>query len=134
MGRVLTMRDSHNGMPEIIAGFERDGLHFGAVRLLLEDELVSVEFGLDETGYVAIRRILQSRPFGVTGMSYKYFFAKSYSRVGSETVRFSVRVESGKDAKQFEFDGPAALVANLLWFGKLQDQHEVSFLKRFPGN
>lgn len=46
-------------MPEILAAYERDGLQYGAVRILLEAKPIALEFCVDQAGYGALRKVLQ---------------------------------------------------------------------------
>jgi hypothetical protein len=43
---------------------------------------------------------------------------------------FGIRIEQGTAAKTFEFSGPKALLANLLWFSKQESMEEMTALKR----
>ena len=45
------MRDNHEGYPELLDPYERDGLYFGAVRLIIAGEGAAFEFGLDKRGF-----------------------------------------------------------------------------------
>jgi len=128
------VRDNSVGMPEIIEAHERGGERFGVIRVSLSGESATLEFGVEEAGYKALKRILESRPFAETpGIPHRYFFAGSASRVrvDSHRCRFSVRIESGRDAKSIEFEGPTSLVANLMWFAGLKAFNEASALRRF---
>jgi hypothetical protein len=44
------MRDNHDGYPELL-NYERGGLYFGAVRLIIAGEVATFEFGLDKRGF-----------------------------------------------------------------------------------
>ena len=57
------MRDNHDGYPELLDAYERDGLFYGAVRVTVADEVAAFEFGVERRGYVTLRQILQTRPF-----------------------------------------------------------------------
>ena len=57
------MRDNHDRMPELLTAYERDGLFFGAIAVTLDTECRQFEFGLPHNDYMALRRILQARPF-----------------------------------------------------------------------
>jgi hypothetical protein len=52
------MRDNHEKLPEILDAFERDGNYFGVIQIGSEDNLVAFEFGIDSSGYSALRRVL----------------------------------------------------------------------------
>lgn len=129
------MRDNHLGMPEILKAYERDAFYFGAVRIVVAKEPVSFEFGVDQAGCLALRKILRTRAFSdMPGIEYRYFFAGPLGygrRENNEApVTFDVRIEQGNDAGNFEFLGPTSLVSNLIWFTKLRDLREAGQLKR----
>jgi hypothetical protein len=127
------MRDNHLGMPEILNAYERDGFYFGVVRIAVSEETAAFEFGVDYSGYLALRRVLQKHPFSdLPGIEYRYFFAGSYGRKKrrEEPVTFDIRIEQGDDARKFKFDGPTTLVSNLRWFESLKDLRDTSALKR----
>jgi hypothetical protein len=127
------MRDSHEGLTEIMCAGQRDGQYFGAVRIVKSGEAATFEFGVTESGYYALKRILDSRPFdSMPGVPYRFFFSGSYAGAeqGTETLTFYVRVEQADTAKNFEFKGPRALLANLLWFQGLASLEPASGLKR----
>lgn len=128
------MRDNHEGLPEILNTFGREGQYFGVVRIVLADGSPAIEFGLSAAGYAALKRILNARPFdSMPGIPYRYFFGGSFTgsaKPAQETFVFDIRVEQGTAAKTFEFSGPKALLANLLWFSKLKSLDETSGLKR----
>jgi hypothetical protein len=120
-------------MAEIVDAYKRGNEHFGVVRLVLAGESGSFEFGVEPSGYRALRRVLQSRPFAETpGITHKYFFAGSCSKsvAGSDQCSFGVRIEGGRGAKNFDFDGPVSLAANLVWFAGLRTLEEASALRR----
>jgi hypothetical protein len=128
------MRDNHQGYPELQNAYERDGLYYGVVRIALSTETASFEFGVEETGYTALKRILQARPLenSVGAGRYRYFFTGRLSRkkFGEEPVSVGIRVEQGDKAKTFDFDCPTSLASNLLWFQSLTDIAQASELKR----
>ncbi len=82
----------------------------------------------------ALRRILNANPFdALAGIPYRYFFSGSYilaMKPGEEMFNFKILIEQGTTAKTFEFSGPKALLANLLWFAELISVEEISGLKR----
>jgi hypothetical protein len=125
------MRDSHDGYPELLDAYQREGSYFGAVRVIVAGEAAAFEFGVDERGYFSLKRVLQSRPFEPRGQ-YRYFFRGNFSKreTASDTVRFSVHIEEGANGKGFDFAGPVSLVSNLLWFQSLKDLQATASLKR----
>jgi hypothetical protein len=129
------MRDNHVGMPEILRTYERDGFYFGAVRIAVAKENAAFEFGVDHAGYLALRKILHTRPFSdIPGIEYRYFFAGplGYGRRDNNEapLKFDVRIEQGNDASKLKFLGPTSMVSNLIWFMKLRDPGEAGQLKR----
>jgi hypothetical protein len=122
-------------MPEIIAAYERDGGYFGAIKVLLSGEPFTFEFAVEQLGYMALRKILQSHPFGETqSIVSRYFYMGSFTRreLDKEPVTFGIRIESGKNAKTCNFDGPTSLLSNLIWFASLKEPEQASALKRLP--
>jgi hypothetical protein len=127
------MRDNHHGFPEIRDAYERDGYYFGVVRLETKDEIASFEFGVEYKGYLALRRILESRPFDkLPGTQYRYFYTGRYSRrvLDQEPVTIGVRIEQGNVGKVCDFDCPTSLASNLRWFTSLTDLSGSAALKR----
>jgi hypothetical protein len=128
------MRDNHDGYPEIVNAYEREGQYFGALRVVIADATLVVEFGVSEAGYHALKRILDARPFdSMPGIPQRYFFTGSFTgAVNAEqnSFIFRIRIEQGTAAKQFEFSGPKSLLENLLWFQKLKSTEEISHLQR----
>ncbi len=133
------MRDNHEGLTEILSACQRDGQYLGAVQIVKSGEAAAFEFGVTESSYYALKRILDSRPFdSMPGVPCRFFFSGSYTGAeqGTETVTFGVRVEQGDTAKVFEFQGPRALLANLLWFQGIASLEPASGLTRLrsPAN
>jgi len=52
---------------ELLDAHEREGSYFGAVRVIVAGEAAAFEFGLDESGYLSLKRVLQSRRYRVCG-------------------------------------------------------------------
>lgn len=120
------MRDNHEGMPEIVSAYERDGFYFGVVRVRTPPESAAFEFGVTHEGYLALRRILECRPFGsMPGARHSFYFAGDHGRDS-----ISVRIEEGMNGRKLSFDCPTPLVANLLWFFQMKDLGEAAALKR----
>ncbi len=128
------MRHNHDGYPEIIDAYEREGHYFGVVRVVLADGTSTVEFGVSMSEYFGLKRILNARPFeNLPGVGYRYFFTGSFAgavKPGQDVFDFGVRVEQGSTAKKFQFSGPKSLLANLLWFTELKIIEETLGLKK----
>jgi methylase of polypeptide subunit release factors len=118
------MRDNHDGCPEILDAFARGGYYFGIVRLSIPGQTATFEFGVDQKGYYALKRVLQSRPFDqLPGLPRRYFYSGSWG-VDDGLVGFRVRVEQGRLARNVGFNGPQALVDNLDWFCRLIENRD----------
>ena len=50
------MRDTHEGMPEIIDAFEKEGRYFGIIGIELDGIYKKFQFGISQTGYRALRK------------------------------------------------------------------------------
>jgi hypothetical protein len=131
-GVADVVRDNHEGCPEIVDAYERDGQYYGALKIVCSNETATVEFGVSEDGYVAMKRILGTRPFDqMPNIPHRYFFCGSYSaKPQQESCEFRIRVEQGTTAKSFDFKGSKSLLANLLWFQKLKTIEETLGLRR----
>ena len=129
------MRDNHDGMLELVAAYERDSLYFGVVRVCTSLETASFEFGVHRTGFQALRRILDTRPFGsMPGVKHSFYFTGSHSaeEAGRENVSIGVRVEEGMNGRNLWFDCPVPLAKNLKWFLQMKDLREAAALNRVP--
>jgi hypothetical protein len=124
------MRDNHEGMPEIVDAFERDGHYFCQVRLERGGQYDKFQIGVSRAGYLAVRRAFEARPFGaMPGRASRIFFARTYRRLDDRAVMMYVRTEQDKQGKQIEVEAPEDLVANLLWFAELKDWSVASHLR-----
>jgi hypothetical protein len=132
------MRDNHEGCLEILAAYERDGQYFGAVKVVCSDEVASLEFGVSQKGYFTLKRILACRPFSsMPGIQHRHFFCGDYRSALEPTpniFKIGIRIEQNDRAKKFEFTGPKALLANLVWFMRLKSLEEASELRRLDGH
>ena len=124
------MRDTHEGMPELLASFERSGAYFATMRVTAGTETRDIEFGVPLDEYKALRRILQTHPFDpLSTLSCRYFIAGSISRAGEHTGKVDIRIEQGRDGRQFPFEMPLSLARNLYWFIQLRDFADASHLR-----
>jgi len=129
------LRDNHEGMPEIVGTYERDGLYFGVIRLQTPAENAAFEFGIEKRGYLALRRILECRPFGsLPGLKHSFYFTGDYGRkkLDEEPVTIGVRAEEGINGEKLFFDCPTSLASNLRWFFQMKDLGQASALRRVP--
>jgi hypothetical protein len=114
------MRDNHEGLPEIIDAYERDGHFFCSIALTIGRETKVFEFGVIQESYKAVKRILSLRPFEqFPGTKYRYFYAQGWD----------FRIEQGTRGKQFRVEAPEPLIANLTWFIRVKDFSELAHLR-----
>ncbi|HYE73115.1 MAG TPA: hypothetical protein VEF04_07290 [Blastocatellia bacterium] len=67
------MRDTNEGMPEIVDAFEKEGQYFGVIGIELNGTHQKFQFGISQAGYRALRKILQLRPFDtMPGVKQRY--------------------------------------------------------------
>jgi hypothetical protein len=125
------MRDNHEGMPELLAAYERDGEFYGVAAVMLNSECRQFEFWLPGKAYIALRRILQTRPFDPLSMvQYHYFVADAYGRSpDSDIANISIRIEQGSTGRQFPFKVPVSLASSLLFFSKLKNFSNAAHLQ-----
>jgi hypothetical protein len=127
------MRDTHEGMPELLGAFERDGHYFAIVRVTLAGDTRDIEFGVPLDEYRTLRRILQTRPFDqLPGLQYRYFIDHAIGRTGEHTARIDIRIEQGRSGRQFPFEIPLSLARNLYLFATLKDFSDASHLHVTP--
>jgi|SRR6476620_11776047 len=124
------MRDNHEGMPEIIDAYEKEGLYFGVVEITLGKSGKQFQFGVSLDGYRALRRILQLRQFNaMPGLRHRHCFALSYGEISdSSDYKVGIRIEQGKDGRKSEARLPKDLLANLVWFSQIKDFAEAAHL------
>jgi hypothetical protein len=129
------MRDNPEGYLELRDAYERDELYFGVVRVRTASDTASFEFGVEQAGYLALRRIFETHPFGsMPGVKHSFYFTGSHGqeRSAHEPVSIGVRIEEGMNGRNLDFPCPLSLAKNLKWFLHLTDLQEASALKRVP--
>lgn len=116
------MRYSQECLPEIIGAYARDELYFAAIRMIRNGDDRVFELGISRLSYSALRRTIQTRPFDQTaGLAQRLFFVPSYRNCDDvERCIGTIRIEQGRDAKNFEFEMPMELIANMLWFCEMK--------------
>lgn len=125
------MRDSHDQLPEIVSVSQRDRDFFATIGVAILNQTRQFEIGITPDCYLSMVRILQERPFDkLPGVAYRYFFVPSIRRLSKrDKVEADFRIEQGKVARQFQFEIPKALAANLMWFFELKDFALASHLR-----
>ena len=115
--------------PEILDALEEKGNYFCIVQLKRETEQRRFRFGVSRAGYMSLKRALQLRPFDqMPGLRHRYHFVGGGRGSGGQSGVMTVRVERGKDGTQIDVEASLDLVANLMWFYKLDDWNEANHL------
>lgn len=122
------MRDTNQNMIELIGASNADGVYSSTIRHKIADEELKLRFGISQTDYGHLKRILEFRPFKNTGIApYRYFFVLSYRKDSdNENLgHMAVRVEQLDRHKQYEFTTSRKYIANILWFNSLTDKKQI---------
>lgn len=121
------MRDRDENSLEFIDAFEKDD-HFFAI---VQFHRRRFQFGVSRGGYLAIKRAMQVRPFDLMpGVKYRYFYSGSCkAAVDGNQYKMDVRVEMDRNATTESLEIPRDLHANLLWFIRLENISEASYLE-----
>lgn len=120
------MRGNHDGMLEFLDAYEKDE-HFFAI---VEFRSKKFQFGVSLSGYKALKRTMQLRPFDMMpGRKYRFFYVGSNK--GSDENQFSmeVQIELDRDATKDRLLIPQDLHANLLWFARLENISDAKYLE-----
>jgi hypothetical protein len=126
------MPDSHKGLPEIITAFERGGRFFGVVSISIAGVSKKYEFEIDEASYLAIKRLVNMKPFGrKRGIKTHYYYSPGFERNDSSQSYCQVRIEREYQGKEFEIEAPESLTASLGQFLQVKDWKALSHLKEF---
>lgn len=120
------MRIDKNELPEILEAIEQDGKYFAIVGLERMGADKQFKFGLNQNGYITLKKALQLRPFDqAPGVLYRYYFYPTVGRLNKERATMAVRIEQGSEGKNIEVEADLELVANLKWFYELKDPKEA---------
>jgi hypothetical protein len=122
------MRDTHEGMIELLDASHTDNVYSAVIRHKIADKVLKLRFAIDISDYGRLKHILQFRPFENTGLApYRYFFPLSYRKdiENQEIAHIAVRVEQLDRHKQYEFETSIKFVSNLLWFNSLADTKPI---------
>lgn len=122
------MRDNNKNMIELLDVSINDNHYFSLIRHTISNEILKLRFGISQSDYVNLKRILEFRPFQNSGMSpYRYFFALSY-RIDDHDrniIYVHMRVEQLKVHKEYEFKISRKYIANIMWFESLTDKELI---------
>jgi len=123
-------------LPEIVDAYDRDGVYFAAIRLKRADKDRVFELGISMRSYSALRRMFGMRPFDqMSRVPQRYFFVPKYSkRDDPERCIGTVRLEQGKDGRNFDVEMPKTLIAHLLWFHEMETLEPAAHLQSWPPN
>jgi hypothetical protein len=122
------LRDDSDGMPELVRVLERNGHALGLVRITIGRDVRDLELPLTAATRAGFVRVLNVQPFDqMPGQPYRYFFARSIRRLESgDAAEVGIRVEAGRDAKNFDVIVPLEFAKNLVWLSELKDWSEVA--------
>ncbi len=121
------MRDTNENMIEIVGVSDDKYIFSSTVRFILENEQLTVTFGIDEVDIKYIKKIIEFRPFEHTGVArYKYFFALGGGKLENDLAKIDVRVEQLNNHKQFDFTVTRKYLSNLWWFYEVKDKDLLS--------
>lgn len=118
-------------LTELISAFESEGLYFAVVGRIDNGVAKKFRFGILESGYSALRKILENKPLDtMPGVKYRYFDSRQYcngtTNNGQPTM--SVWIELQGTSLLRRFDVPIELLVNLAWFAELSDLSQASYL------
>jgi hypothetical protein len=125
------MRDNHADMIELLDASNANNIYSTLIEYQVDGEMLRLRFGMSKTDYYLLKRILEFRPYENTGVApYRYFFVLSYHNdPENENLAFTaVRVEQLKQHKQHDFHLTKKLIANILWFNRIEDRKDVEHL------
>ena len=90
------MRDSNENMIELLDASKADNIYSSVIRHSINEQNLKLRFGIENSDFYRLKRILDFRPFENTGVApYRYFFALSYrdNPDNKNSAFISVRVE-----------------------------------------
>ena len=127
-GFEFDIHRDHEGLTEILGGYDADGGYLGVVGVPLNGSTVRYELALQRQAREAFERILQLRPFGKTGgTTYRYFFVPPSEAGGqADGHGMTLRVEQGDRHDAVHVPAPPSLVATLAWLSLLPDADQVT--------
>jgi hypothetical protein len=124
------MRDTSEGMIEIIDAFQKDEGYFIIISVPKGLERKQFQFGVTPAAYRAVRRILQSRLLdSMPGLKYQYFWDGSMKGKTENKILLGVRCEVEQGGKSIDFEVPHSLAANLQWFNRIEAFVEAEAFK-----
>ena len=124
------MRDTSDGMIEIIKVIEESDGYYSIIEIHIQNEKERLRFGVTQNSYKALRKILQSRPLDtMPGLNYRYFWDRSIGRKTEKNIFIGIRCEVEGKSKSFDFEVPQELASNLKWFAELKSFDEVEHLR-----
>ena len=89
-----------------------------------------LQFAIGEIDFIALKRITEFRPFGITiAGKYTFRFTGLYSKAfGDESATLRVVVQLFDRRKNYDFECTNELIARLLWFQRIKSVEEVENL------
>lgn len=118
-------------MIELLEAAKANNIYSSLIRHSVDGETLKLRFGIEQSDYSRLKRILDFRPFEDSGVApYRYFFTLSYRNNpdNEKTAFISIRVEQLCRHKQYEFELGKNYISNLLWFDGLKETREIEEL------
>lgn len=122
------MRDTNDKMIELLDTFKEGNLYFAVIQHSIAGETLKLRFGILQSDFGYLKRILEFRPFENTGLApYRYFFALSYHKdeKNRELAHSAIRVEQLNRHKQYKFVTSIKFLSNILWFNYLTEKKDI---------
>ncbi len=130
MFRDKIVRDNSEGLIKILDAFESDGKYFSTIEVPIDSEYSRYRFGVSREGYVALKRIVTSRPLAdMPGMKYRYFWDGSMGDKNENTIHLGIRCEVEGEGRSFDFEVPHEVASNLQWFWELRSLDDAKHLQ-----
>ncbi|GAB3868133.1 hypothetical protein GCM10028824_12200 [Hymenobacter segetis] len=124
----MATRETNEGMVQILDAVRENGFYGCKIRIILDDEEITMKFGTNEKGFMQLKKLLSFQPFeSVEAGKYQYFYAGVYWETGTQELA-RIRIEQAKRHKQFEVELPKELGANLQWFKIAKDKSQLAHL------
>ncbi|GAA4051720.1 hypothetical protein GCM10022409_43230 [Hymenobacter glaciei] len=98
------MRETNEGMVQILDALRENGFHGCKVRITLDSEDILVKLGMNEREFMQLKKLLSFQPFeSIEAGKYRYFYAGVYWATATQELA-RIRIEQGKRHKEFEFE------------------------------
>lgn len=123
----FSAQTDHDGLPELLSGYERDGQYVGVVQLDSGARPHRYELALRGKAKDVFSNVLRMRPFRTGSGPCRFFFVPDPGRGGPRDgeAELLIRVEGDAETEDVSLNAPAPLVAALDWLHGLRDPDQV---------